>query len=219
MSNIDKINMIFDLDLKSEFDINTHKKCNNENCLNPIKLKSEFYKGSSSRDGLQYQCKDCKKRYNLEHKQHSKEYNQQYFQDNKDRLMIISTEWRNNNLDKNREIHNNYVSRNLEKLAANCSIRRARLLKAFPKWANLKEIKEIYAESKRLSISTGIDHHVDHIIPLQGKLVCGLHVENNLQILTAIENWYKGPSFDIEIDADNKEFEDIDLLLQEEDIV
>jgi 5-methylcytosine-specific restriction endonuclease McrA len=53
-----------------------------------------------------------------------------------------------------------------------------------PLWANLSIIKRIYENAEGA--------HVDHIIPLQGELVCGLHVENNLQYLTPEENSRKG---------------------------
>jgi hypothetical protein len=62
--------------------------------------------------------------------------------------------------------------------------RRAYKLKAIPKWANLERIKEIYKKCEK-------GYHVDHIIPLRGLNVCGLHVENNLQILKARDNIVK----------------------------
>lgn len=60
-----------------------------------------------------------------------------------------------------------------------------------PKWANPKLIERYYVEARRLTQLTGIKHHVDHIVPLKGRLVCGLHVETNLRVITAIENLRK----------------------------
>jgi len=74
------------------------------------------------------------------------------------------------------------------------SKRRARLLKAMPIWLSkdqLAQINELYTACAKLS-ALGDPHHVDHIVPLQGKLVCGLHVPWNLQILKASENISKG---------------------------
>ena len=64
-----------------------------------------------------------------------------------------------------------------------------------PAWANMDKMNAIYKECKRISEETGILHHVDHIIPLNGRIVSGLHVETNLQIITAHENLSKHNSF------------------------
>jgi hypothetical protein len=64
-----------------------------------------------------------------------------------------------------------------------------------PRWANKLAIKEIYKDAERITEETGIKHQVDHIIPIRSPLVCGLHVENNLRIITAEENSSKSNSF------------------------
>ena len=74
---------------------------------------------------------------------------------------------------------------------------RSKKLKACPLWANQDAITEIYRQAAEISLQTGIPHDVDHEIPLQGKLVCGLHVENNLQIIPASENRQKSNKFAI----------------------
>lgn len=65
-----------------------------------------------------------------------------------------------------------------------------------PAWADVKAIDGIYAESRRLSAETGIRHSVDHIIPLCGRTVTGLHVETNLRIITLEQNIRKGNRWD-----------------------
>jgi len=66
--------------------------------------------------------------------------------------------------------------------------RRSARLNATPAWANLGKIIEVYQISALLTKTLSIKHHVDHIVPLQSKIVCGLHCEANLQVLPAIEN-------------------------------
>ena len=73
--------------------------------------------------------------------------------------------------------------------------RRAQKFKAMPVWANRGEIAGFYTEAQHLTEYTGIQHHVDHIVPLKHPLVSGLHVPANLQVLTASENSAKHNHF------------------------
>lgn len=68
-------------------------------------------------------------------------------------------------------------------------------LQRTPPWADLKAIRKIYEESHRITKETGLEHHVDHIIPMRGKLVSGLHIAENLRVLPGPENLAKGSKF------------------------
>lgn len=63
---------------------------------------------------------------------------------------------------------------------------------AVPKWANLDAIKVFYNEAHRVTLETGVQHHVDHMVPIAHPLVCGLHVEHNLRVIPGVENIAKG---------------------------
>lgn len=95
----------------------------------------------------------------------------------------------------NREKRLNYRKNYVKIHRAECSclnrIRQLRKINATPNWLTVEHketMKEIYKESKRMTETTGIEHNVDHIVPLRSDLVCGLHVPWNLQILTKKEN-------------------------------
>ena len=77
------------------------------------------------------------------------------------------------------------------KVLAKCAKRRAAELQRCPKWLSefdLFYIEELYALAKLRSKLLGIVYEVDHIVPLQGNLVSGLHVPQNLQLLSRTEN-------------------------------
>lgn len=69
--------------------------------------------------------------------------------------------------------------------------RRARRVKATPKWVSLKECQTFYEQAKELSEQTGVKYVVDHIVPLKGRGVSGLHVPWNLRVITQAENLRK----------------------------
>lgn len=75
--------------------------------------------------------------------------------------------------------------------------RRKKRNKSMPLWADRKAIRELYYTARRLTAETGIKHEVDHIIPSNHPLVCGLHVESNLQVITELENITKSNTFHI----------------------
>jgi 5-methylcytosine-specific restriction endonuclease McrA len=69
-----------------------------------------------------------------------------------------------------------------------------RLNQRTPPWLSgehKREIGELYAEARAVSVKTGVPHQVDHIMPINGETSSGLHVPWNLQILTAKENRVK----------------------------
>lgn len=70
--------------------------------------------------------------------------------------------------------------------------RRMKEKRATPPWADTAAIRRIYAEARRLTRETGVLHVVDHIVPLDGKIVCGLHAPHNLRVIEWRENALKG---------------------------
>lgn len=70
--------------------------------------------------------------------------------------------------------------------------RRAALLRAIPPWADFGAIRAVYEECVARVQSTGVPHHVDHVVPLQSPIVSGLHVHYNLEVVPAVDNLAKG---------------------------
>lgn len=124
------------------------------------------------------------------------EYWKKYYIKNRNKILAYEKEWRAKNKDKIYARRKN----NLKTLANRAAVQKKReafKIQACPSWANFKAIEMFYIQAKNREADFGIKYHVDHIIPLQGKYVCGLHVENNLQILPAIENLKKSNKEDL----------------------
>lgn len=87
--------------------------------------------------------------------------------------------------------------RNKPTIAAHAAKRRTAKAERTPDWLTDEQHERIlafYIEAYRMENETGIKYHVDHVIPLRGKDVCGLHVPWNLQIISATDNLKKSNS-------------------------
>jgi hypothetical protein len=139
-----------------------------------IKLKSKLYRENNIETVLEYEFK-----YREDNREILAEKARNYYSLNRDNCVARLNEYRKNKP---------------EKFTALNAKRRAAKLNATPRWLtkeHLQEIEELFLCAKMFKLYTGEEYHVDHIIPLQGKKVCGLHVPWNLQVISAKENLTK----------------------------
>ena len=112
-------------------------------------------------------------------------YTKKYIENNKEKALESRRLSKRRNWNKQKFVAAVWKTRNRDKICFYASKRRAMKLLAMPIWANEEAIKEFYKNCPK-------GYEVDHIIPLQGKTVCGLHIVENLQYLTPKENQIKG---------------------------
>lgn len=176
-----------------------------------IKPESDYFK-YSGRPGYRPSCKVCmqkartpenpetRKAWRVKTAVRRSEWQKEYYAKNKEMCKArvkkcnvekgysaYRSDWRRENLDRMRELAENHRKKNPGLYRHYKAKRRAAELRATPKWANLDEIRNFYAMA---ATTPGL--HVDHIVPLISKLVCGLHCEANLQLLPASDNMSKG---------------------------
>lgn len=167
------------------------------------KPAEDFYHDKTTPDGRHYSCKACQnersRNWRLRNAGKVSAGNAirlaKWRSANKDRYHSHAKKWTASNAEKVLSIHRGYKQRNKNKVAAwrnkHTASRRAAKRRAKPSWANDFFIREAYELAKLREDTTGIKWQVDHIVPLKSKLVCGLHVEHNLQVIPAFENGSK----------------------------
>jgi len=187
-----------------------------------------FGKKAAGKNGLKGQCKACRKlsaaKYYEDNKAEKTAYYAEYYQANKAEIAAKGKEYREDNKAKLNAYHKEYYLDNkaeldaksaeyakankVEKAANNAkwakanqpirnaheAKRRAKKLQQTPAWyaSEDKQVQELYKQATELGL------HVDHIVPLNNKLVSGLHTIANLQLLTPTENIVKSNKFLVE---------------------
>ena len=181
-------------------------------CGFPSELK-EFNKDKNSKDGFQSRCRICCKinktkwrQANLEREkikraewyqtnvEHAKACVVAWRSTHSEQKRVKSSEWYQNNKEKEKVRMVAWQKANPDKMNAYNARRRASKLNSTPSWLTETQKEEVlayYVKAKEMQQLTGILYHVDHIVPLQGKNVSGLHVPWNLQVIPASKNLRK----------------------------
>ena len=164
-----------------------------------VKPASEFHKNNRNKSGLQAACKVCIKQYSDSTKEAQRARTAKWIakKDNRQKKLEMEKARYQANREKKAKYAKKYYEENKGDYYIRRGKARAARLQRTPPWADMSAIAEFYVEAKRLEELTGIQFHVDHIVPLQGELVSGLHVPANLQLLPAHENLSKSNSFEV----------------------
>lgn len=177
----------------------TFKTCTSCGVSKPL---TEYHREKRASDGKRSVCKQCRKiersDWYLSNREYHLEYYKKYRVGNKDKLRKQAKEHYQKNKDKYFKYRKEYYAGNKPKFRQWGAKYRASKTNSTPPWLTEEQKKQMeyfYWLAKDLQVTTGEAYHVDHIVPLQGKDVCGLHVPWNLQILPADVNLKKNNNF------------------------
>ena len=156
-------------------------------CCGQFLGRDDFF-AAKTKLGIERQCKKCRTRK-------IKEATTEWRVKHKDHLRAKTYSWRAANPDRYREHREKSRAKHMKKVIARNQQRLEQIKRATPPWADKSAITDLYVLAKVLSRETGMQLDVDHVVPLRGRLVCGLHVGTNLRLLPRRENQLKHNRF------------------------
>ena len=172
------------------------KKCNK---CGEAKELTDFHKQTNAKDGHAYMCKVCNlakdRAWCKANPEKKTARAKAWYEANREKSIANTKAWRKAHPDICKAYSKAWNKANPEKNTIKKAERRAAIKQRTMAWSDLEAIEAIYAKARHLTKVTGVRHEVDHYYPLRGKLVSGLHVETNLQVLTRRANQLKGTSF------------------------
>lgn len=146
----------------------------------------------------EWSSRNCRKAHGREYYKKNREFllskNKKWREENKELYREIRRKWVEENVDRLLAAKKKWNQENVDKVKRYSANRRAALINRTPGWLTPEDFQKIdftYLCAYVYSQESGVAHHVDHILPLQGKYVSGLHVPSNLQVLTGEENLKK----------------------------
>ena len=163
------------------------------------KPHSAFKLFRRSSDGLAAWCIVChataSREHYLQNKAARNETARAWAAANPEKARKASNDYHHRNKADRAQRAKEWGERNKDLRRATTAKRKAALLMATPAWADMAAIADVYKLAVRVQKESGIRMHVDHVVPLQSKYVCGLHIAANLRVLPGAENESKKNRF------------------------
>lgn len=149
----------------------------------------------------QEKLKEQRLAYEAENKEKISEKKREYYAKNRERILDRNKAYNAKNRAEVSKVEAIWRGNNKGKVAAYIRKYQASKIQRTPKWlteVDFERISNEYRLAEILRKVTNQSWHVDHIIPLQGKRVSGLHVPANLRVVIASENIRKGNRFEVD---------------------
>lgn len=149
------------------------------------------------------ECLSRNKKYRAENKEKEAARSRRYKELNREKVAVSRRNFRYRDTEATKARERAQYERNRDKILPRKAEEKVLRRQRGVAWSDKKTCRAFYAMARRISKCLGIPHEVDHIIPLRGKFVSGLHVPNNLCVIPMRENRRKGNKVSLGVQLGN----------------